>query len=396
MDTAQELAQKHHLDLYNRYDITLTEGKGIYVTDSEGNEYMDALAGIAVNTVGHCHPNVVKAIQDQAAKLIHVSNLYYTEPQSKLAQLLTDASGMDLAFFCNSGGEAVEGSIKLARKYAKVHGRKGKIISMKNCFHGRTIATISMGKKKYYEGFKPKLKGFDNIPFNDIKTLKKKVDDDTIGVILEPIQGEGGIHPATDEFMKAVRKVCDETGALMILDEIQCGVARTGSMYAYQQYDVQPDIVATAKALGGGFPIGGVLASKEVADALEYGEHGTTYGGNPLACAAAHASLSTIIEEDLATQAAEKGEYFMNKVREVAEGWDAIKEVRGKGLMIGVELSFEGKEVVNEMMKQGILSNCASNTVMRIVPPLIITKDELDRLFDVLIDSIKKVEENHG
>lgn len=391
-DTAQELAHRYHVDLYGRYPITLTEGKGVYVKDSQGNTYLDALAGIAVNSVGHCHPRVVEAIQQQAAKLIHISNFYYSEPQSKLAKKLVEVSGLDKTFFCNSGAESVEGSIKLARKYGHIRNKTGKIISMKNCFHGRTLGTIAMGKRKYQKGFTPLPEGFEQVPVNDIEALASKADDQTIAIILEPIQGEGGIHPVEERYMKKVRELCDKHDIVMILDEIQCGIARTGRMFAWQHYGIKPDIIASAKALGGGFPIGAVIAKEEVANAISHGEHGTTYGGNPLACAASHAVLSVIEEERLDVQAGKKGTYAMNRIRSLTKDWDAVKEVRGKGLMIGVELNFEGADVVEKMMEKGVLSNCASGNVMRLVPPLIITEDELDTLIDVLLESIKEAE----
>lgn len=394
-DTAQELADTYHFDLYGRYPITLTEGKGVYVKATNGKMYLDALAGIAVNSLGHAHPAVVKAIQDQAEKLIHVSNLYYNEPQSKLAKLLTEVAGLDRAFFCNSGAEAIEGSVKLARKYAYIKGKTGNILSMENCFHGRTLGTIAMGKEKYQKGFAPLPSGFDRVPMNDIEALSQKVEDNTIAVILEPIQGEGGVHPAEESYIREVRALCDRHDVLLILDEIQSGIGRTGKMFAYQHYGIRPDIVASAKALGGGFPIGAVIATEEVASAFKHGEHGTTYGGNPLACAAAHAALTTIVDEDLAGQAAEKGAYFIEKMQDIASGWSAIKEIRGKGLMIGVELAFPGAKVVNAMLERGVLSNCASDTVMRIVPPLIISREELDTLINVLTESIKEVEALH-
>ena len=395
-DTAQELTNQYHFDLYGRYPITLTEGNGVYVQATNGKRYFDALAGIAVNSLGHAHPAVVEAIREQAGKLIHISNLYYSEPQGKLAKLLTEVSGLDRAFFCNSGAEAIEGSIKLARKYGHINGKTGKIISMENCFHGRTLGTIAMGKEKYQKGFAPIPSGFDRVPMNDIDALAQKVDENTVAVILEPVQGEGGVIPVDETYIKEVRTLCDRFDVLLILDEIQCGIARTGKMFAYQHYGIQPDIVASAKALGGGFPIGAVIAKEEVASAFKHGEHGTTYGGNPLACAAAHATLSTIVNEDLAAQATEKGNYFMDKMRSAAEDWDAITEVRGIGLMIGVELSFPGAGVVDKMLERGVLSNCASNTVIRLLPPLIITKQQLDTIADVLIESIKETESVHA
>ncbi len=395
-DNAQKLADKYHFDLYGRYPLTLTEGEGVYITASDGKTYLDALAGIAVNCLGYSHPAVVNTIQKQAAKLIHTSNFFYTEPQSKLAKLLTEVSGLDKAFFCNSGAEAVEGAIKLARKYGHLKKKTGNIISMKNCFHGRTIAAISMGKEKYQRGFEPMTPGFEQAVMDDVEMLNKKVNDETIAIILETVQGEGGIRPVSIDYLKEARKLCDKHDALLILDEIQCGIGRTGSMFAYQQYNIVPDIVTSAKALGGGFPIGAVIAKEHVAAAFKHGEHGTTYGGNPLACATAHTVLETILEENLIGKAAVNGDYFMDKMREKAEDWDAIKEVRGRGLMIGVELDFEGAPVVEAMRERGVISNCASGNVMRIVPPLVISKDELDKVIEVLTESIKEVEENYA
>lgn len=391
-DKAQELAQLHHVDLYGRYPLTLTKGEGVYVEATNGETYLDVLAGIAVNCLGYAHPAQVNAIREQAGKLIHTSNFFYTEAQSRLAQLLTDVSGLDKAFFCNSGAEATEGSVKMARKYGHANGKEGTIISMKNCFHGRTLGAISMGKKKYQRGFEPLTPGFEQTVMGDIEMLQGKINDDTIAVIMEPIQGEGGVNPVSKTYFKAVRELCDQHGALLILDEIQCGIARTGRMFAFQGYDVEPDIVASAKALGGGFPIGAVIMKDHVADAINHGEHGTTFGGNPLACATAHAVLSTIIEEDLATQAAEKGQYFIDQMNQKAQEVDAITDIRGKGLMIGVELAFEGAPVVAAMRERGVISNCASGNVMRIVPPLIITNDQLDKVIEVLIESIIEVE----
>ncbi|SMO52562.1 aspartate aminotransferase family protein [Fodinibius sediminis] len=390
-DTAQELAHRYHVDLYGRYPITLVEGKGVKVKDTDGNEYIDALAGIAVNSLGHSHPRVVEAIQDQAARLMHISNFYYSEPQSKLVQKLAEVSGLDQSFLCNSGAEAMEGSIKLARKYGSIREKKGKILSMKNCFHGRTLGTIAMGKKKYQKGFHPLPGGFDQVPVNDVEALRSKADEETIAIVMEPVQGEGGIHPVQEEYMQEVRALCDQYDILMILDEIQCGIARTGKMFAYQHYGILPDIVASAKALGNGFPIGAVITKKEVAEALEHGEHGTTYGGNPLASAASYATLSVMQEENMAEQAAEKGAYFMDRLREAAENENAITQVRGKGLMIGAELNFKGGKVVKEMMKRGVLSNCASGNVMRFVPPLIITEEEIDTVVNVFLESLKAV-----
>jgi len=393
-DLARSMADKYHFDLYKRYPVTLVKGYGCKAVDSEGREYIDALAGIAVNSTGHCHPKVVKAIQEQAAKLIHCSNFYYNKPQSQLAKMLVKASGLDKAFFCNSGAEAIEGSVKLARKYAHNKGKSGPIISMTGCFHGRTIGAIAMGKRKYQKGFDPMPEGFKQIEFNNTNALKNSVNDETVAVIMETIQGEGGIHVVHPEFLTTARALCNQHDALLILDEVQCGIGRTGKMFAYQHYEVEPDIVASAKALGGGFPIGAVLAKEQAAEAFDHGNHGTTYGGNPLACAAAAASLQAIKDENLMQYATEMGEYLKNRMRAVAQNWDAITDVRGMGLMVGIELNFPGAKVARDMLNRGVLSNCASNNVMRLVPPLIITKEELDLVIEALIESIKKVEKD--
>lgn len=395
-DIAQELAHKYHVDLYGRFPLTLTGGNGCHVTATNGKTYLDALAGIAVNCLGYSHPLHVSAVQEQAKKLIHTSNFFYNEPQSELAELLAEISGLDKVFFCNSGAEAIEGAVKLARKYAHVKEKSGTIISMKNCFHGRTLGAIAMGKKKYQKGFAPMAPGFEQVAMNNIEQLNEQFNANTVAVILETIQGEGGIHPVEKKYLQEARKLCDRHDALLILDEIQCGIARTGTMFAFQQYGIEPDILTSAKALGGGVPIGAVIAKKHVAEAFSHGEHGTTYGGNPLACAAACATINTIIDQNLAEHAKEKGNYFMDKMRKTADGWDAIKDVRGRGLMIGVELNFEGANVVNAMLERGVISNCASGNVMRIVPPLIITKKQLDTIFKTLVESIKEVEVQHA
>jgi acetylornithine/N-succinyldiaminopimelate aminotransferase len=391
---AQKKAEKYHFDLYGRYPIALVRGKGSRVWDDERNEYIDALAGIAVNSLGHCHPRIVKTIQKQAEKLIHISNFYYNEPQSNLAEKLVKVSGLDRAFFCNSGAEAVEGSIKLARKYSFNKGKEGTIISMDNSFHGRTLGTIAMGKAKYQSGFNPIPHGFKKVTLNNITELEKNVDEDTIAIVIEPIQGEGGIISATPEYIKTARKLCDKFDIPLVFDEVQTGIARTGKMFAYQHYGIEPDIVAVAKALGSGFPIGAVIAKQEFASAFEHGNHGTTFGGNPLACSVGLETLKIIEDEDICEMARIRGEYLMTRMRDLSSNWAAIKDVRGKGLMIGVELAFPGGPVVKEMLKRGVLSNCASNTVIRLVPPLVISKEEIDTVVDVLVESIKEVEKN--
>lgn len=380
--------QQVHFELYKRYPITLEKGSGARVWDTEGREYIDALAGIAVNNIGHCHPRLVKAISEQAGKLMHISNFYTSVPQVELAKKLVKLTGLDRAFFCNSGAEAMEGAIKSARKYGHVHGKSGYIITMEGCFHGRTFGAISAGKKKYQEGFEPMLPGFKHVPFNNLEALNDAIDDQTIGIMLETVQGEGGIVPAQAEYLKAVRKLCDARNILLILDEVQCGIARTGKLLAYEHYGIVPDIVALAKGLGGGFPIGAVVAKEKVSKALDYGQHGTTFGGNPLATRAALETLEIISDENLVNKAARDGAWFMEELRNWAKTEEAVTEVRGLGLMIGVELAFPGAGVVERMMHKGILTNCASGNVMRLVPPITISRVELTAILVALREAV--------
>lgn len=394
---AKKKADKYHFDLYGRYPIALVRGKGSKVWDDERNEYIDALAGIAVNNLGHSHPEIVRAIQKQAEKLIHVSNFYYNEPQSNLAEKLVKVSGLDRVFFCNSGAEALEASMKLARRYAYNKGKRGHILSMDNSFHGRTLGTISMGKEQYQEGFGPMPDGFKKTPFNHVGLLEESINEDTIGVLMEPIQGEGGVIEATQEFVEKARELCDKFEIPLIFDEVQTGMGRTGKMFAYQHYGIKPDIVALAKGLGSGVPIGAVLAKEEFASAFSHGSHGTTFGGNPLACAAALATLKVMDKEDICEKSRTRGNYLKTRLTDLSTEWDAIRLVRGKGLMIGIELAFPGADVVKEMLTRGVLSNCTSGNIIRLVPPLNISKEDLDKVVDVLIESIKIVEaKNHG
>lgn len=386
---AQEIEHKYHVPVYRRYPITLERGEGSLIWDTDGNEYLDMLAGIAVNNTGHCHPNVVKAIQDQAEKLIHPSNFFYTEIQSKLAKLLSDLSGLERVFFCNSGVEALEAALKIARKYGNNNGKNGDIIAVERGFHGRSIAAIALGKPKYQKGFQPIPEGFKTIPFNDLEALEKEINDDTIAFACEPIQGEGGIHEVSGEYLKRARELCDKHNVLLMFDEVQCGNGRTGKYFGFQHHDVQPDIIATAKGLGGGFPIGAVMASEKAAQALDYGDHGTTYGGNPLACAASYAAVRTILDENLMDKATEQGKYLIDQIREKTEGLGVIKEIRGKGLMIGVELTIPGKPVVLEMLENGVVSNVTMDTVIRLVPPLVITNKQIDHFVDVFVKALK-------
>jgi acetylornithine/N-succinyldiaminopimelate aminotransferase len=391
----QQITEQHHLPVYNRFPITLVKGRGAHVWDDDGNKYIDALAGIAVNSLGHCHPNVVEAVQKQVSQLMHISNFYYSKPQAQLLERLSDLSGLDRGFLCNSGGEAIEACLKAARKYSKAYHKKGPILTVSNAFHGRTMGTISMGMDKYSKGYDPLLQGFHQIPLNDLEALESAFTDQTLGIIIETIQGSGGLNMASAPFLQKIQELCNAHDALLIVDEVQTGIARTGAMFSYEHFGLAPDIIGIAKAMGGGFPIGGMLCTNTVAQTMDYGDHGSTYGGNPLACAASLAALNTIVDEKLAQQAQEKGTFLKNKISELAADHPAIRDIRGRGLMIGVELSFNGRDVVEKMMRQGILSNCTQGNVMRLVPPLVISEEDLATLAEVLIDSIKKTAPAH-
>jgi len=383
-----ELDKKYVMHTYARIPLVIDKGNGVRVQDKEGKEYLDFISGIGVNAIGHCHPKVLNAIKEQSQKLLHCSNLYYIEPQAKLAEKLCSLSFADKVFFSNSGAEANEAAIKLARKFgSKKSGesRYYEIITMENSFHGRTLTTLAAtAQTKYQKGFSPLPCGFKYAPFNDLKGVKKLISDKTCAIMLEPIQGEGGIKVATELFLKSLRELCEEEEILLILDEVQCGLGRTGKLFAYQHYGIEPDIMTLAKPLGGGLPIGAALAKENVAASFEPGNHASTFGGNPLVCAAALAFLNVVEEERLVERAHERGKYFKNKLEELSEKFPFIKEVRGKGLMIGVELEFEGKDIVNECRKEGLLINCTSKNVLRFLPPLTIEEDDIDEAIVIL------------
>lgn len=387
----QQQDQQNYLQTFKRYPLTLTHGKGSHVWDVEGNEYIDALAGIAVNSIGHAHPHLVKSLQDQVGKLIHISNFYLSEPQVELSTKLVDLSGMDRVFFTNSGAESVEGAIKLARKYAHSNGRGGTIISFEGSFHGRTMATIATGKKAMQQGFHPIPTGFNQIPFDDIEAVKKAAaDKETAAFIIEPIQGEGGINVNRKSFLKELRDICSEHDIVLIFDEIQCGMGRTGHWFAKDYFDVEPDIMTLAKALGGGVPVGAFLAREAIASAIDYGDHGTTFGGNPLACVAALATIEVIEKEGLLEQASKKGDWFKQEVMALNE--PTIQEVRGVGLMLGIVFDFETKPLAADLIKHGILANATAGNVLRLVPPLNIPKEALK----AVIEAVQKcIQENN-
>ena len=386
-----EADQQYYLPTFNRFPLAFRRGEGARLWDVEGKAYIDALAGIAVCNLGHCHPKVVKAIQDQAGRLMHISNFFVSEPQVLLSQKLVEISGLSRVFFSNSGAESVEGAIKIARKYAFSNGRGGGIISMENSFHGRTLATIATGKERMQRGFGPMPSGFHKVPFNDIEAVRAAVSEDIAAIILEPVQGEGGINLAKPCYLRALRELCDRENIALIFDEIQCGVARTGEYFAKDHYEVQPDIMTLAKGLGNGLPVGAILSNEKVSGAIEFGDHGTTFGGNPMACAAGLATIEAIQEEDILRKTIRKGFWLKEMLEEKIGSHAGLKQIRGLGLMIGVEFDFETKPLVLKMMEHGVLANATAGTVLRLVPPLIISFEELERVVDVIALSLKEI-----
>ena len=376
-----------YMPVFARYNIVLDHGDGPYLYDTNGKKYIDYLAGIAVNVVGHNYKPLVDAISRQAAKMIHCSNLYYTEVQVEAAEKLKKLSDMDKVFFGNSGAEANEGAIKLARKYATdIDPEKIQIISALHSFHGRTIATLTAtGQDHYHHGFGPLPEGFDYVPFNDIEALEAKMSNKTCAVMLEAIQGEGGVHVPDEDYLPKVRALCDKYNAVLIFDEVQCGMGRTGTFFGCQQFGVKPDIVTLAKGLAGGVPIGAFLATDKVASAFHPGDHGSTFGGNPLACAAACVVLDALTKDNLMKNAVEVGAYLKEKFNAYKEKYPTlIKDVRGRGLILGMELSRPGREIANECLDYGAIINCTAGNVLRFVPPLNITKAHVDELIAIL------------
>lgn len=378
---------RDYLPVFARYRIVLDHGDGVYVYDSRGRKYIDFLGGIAVNVLGHNHPALVKAIAEQAGKMIHCSNLYYTGVQAEAAAKLIKLSGFGKVFFGNSGAEANEGAIKAARKYAHtIAADKSQIISAIHSFHGRTMATLTAtGQPKYHEGFGPLPEGFDYVPYNDIDALEKMMSEKTAAVLLEPVQGEGGVHVPDVAYMQKVRQLCDKYSAALIFDEIQSGMGRSGRFFAYEHFGIRPDIVTLAKGLAGGVPIGAFITSDRVAAALHPGDHGSTFGGNPLACAAACVVLDTVGSEAFLRHVAEMGDYMKRRLEAMqAEFPSLIKEVRGMGLMLGMELARPGRDIVNACLDKGAIINCTAGNVLRFVPPLIVTKEHIDEVCGAL------------
>ena len=393
-ETDREIMAKDkagYLPVFNRYEIVLDHGEGAYVWDHNGKKYLDFLGGIAVNVLGHNHQALVKAVSEQAGKMLHCSNLYYTQAQADAADKLARLSGLEDAkvFFGNSGAEANEGAIKLARKFAHAKDpEKSQIITAWMSFHGRTLATLTAtGQPHYQEGVGPLPEGFDYVHYNDIAELESMMSDKTCAVMLETIQGEGGVYPPNPGYLQKVRELCDKYGALLIFDEIQAGIGRSGKFFAYDKYGVKPDIVTLAKGLAGGVPIGAFVARGEVAKAMKPGDHGTTFGGNPLACAAANVVLDTVPKAEFLGQIEKVGGYFKHQLVTLQEKFPSlIKEVRGEGLILGAELSKDniGREIVNDCLAEGVIINCTVGKVLRFIPPLIITEEHVDEVIRAL------------
>ncbi|GAB4410623.1 MAG: acetylornithine transaminase [Thermodesulfovibrionales bacterium] len=398
MEVKRILEESSHyiMNTYCRLPVVFRKGRGMKVWGSDGKEYLDFVGGIAVNVLGHCHPKVVIALQKQAQRLLHVSNLYHSEPQVKLARLLVEHSFADKVFFCNSGAEANEAAIKLARKYAKdnMPGSRFEIITAYNSFHGRTLATLTAtGQERFQKGFEPLVPGFRYVEFNNLDALDKAITEKTCAVMLEPIQGEGGVRLPSPDYLKGVRDICDRHGILLILDEVQTGMGRTGRLFAYENFGVTPDIMTLAKGLGGGVAIGAMLATERVASAFQPGSHASTFGGNPLSCAAAIATIEALLEDGFVLdQCRRMGDYLMSGLNDLRkEHPGVVIEIRGMGLLIGMELIRECTPIVKACMERGIIINCTSGNVLRFTPPLIVQEKDIDHMLDILDDVLERL-----
>jgi acetylornithine aminotransferase/acetylornithine/N-succinyldiaminopimelate aminotransferase len=392
MDKWQELEAKYFMRTVKRLPVTLVRGKGCRVWDSSGRKYLDFVGGWAVNSLGHCHPVLSKAIKDQADRLIQASNQYYTVPQVELAELLVKNSCLERVFFCNSGAEANEGATKLARRYGKLNLKGAyEIITTNSSFHGRTLAMVAAtGQHKFQDPYIPLPDGFVNVEYDSIEAIRSAVSDKTCAVMLEPIQGEGGVNVPADDYLKKVRALCDEKGLLLILDEVQTGLGRIGSLFGYQQYGVEPDIMTLAKGLGSGVPVGALMA-KERASVFQPGEHGSTFGGNPLACAAAVAVVKFIIENDIPAKVMKLGGYFTTELLKMKQEFAFITEVRGRGLLLALEFNSDiGEAVTNACMERQLLVNRVKPNALRFIPPLIVTRAEIDEGLGILREVLEK------
>ena len=396
LDEIKALDKKYYMNTFGeRLNVMFDHGEGMKLYSDAGDVYYDFLGGIAVNSVGHAHPKLVRAISEQAAKVIHTSSLYYIENQARLAQKLVESTCADKAFFCNSGAEANEGAMKLARIYFYKKGmNKNEIISLDHSFHGRTLTTVAVtGQEHYQAPYRPNRPGVTQVKPKNFEALKAAVTDKTAAIMLEPIQGESGVHPMDKEYLQKVRELCSEKNIILIFDEVQTGMGRTGHLFAYQLYGIEPDIFTSAKALGGGVPIGAVCAKQFVADAFEPGDHGTTFGGNPLATAAGLAVFDIYESEHLVENAKLKGEEFKNKLNMLRDKYpDKISDIRGAGLLIGIQVKDElGKTVFNKLFENKILTSLCSGNTIRIAPPLIITSGDIDLFIKTFEQIIKEI-----
>ncbi|SDY26670.1 aspartate aminotransferase family protein [Tindallia californiensis] len=382
------------MNTYKRVPVVFVEGKDCMLIDSEGNKYLDMVGGLAASGMGHSPDFLVEAIMNQAKKLMHVTNYYWNEPQYELAKLLVDNSFGDKVFFCNSGAEANEAALKLARKYGykMFDTPRYEIVTVSESFHGRTLGTLSAtAKESYREGYKPLPEGFKQVPFNDVESLENAVSEKTCAIMFEPLQGEGGLTQVSEAFVNKVNDLAKKQGLLIIVDEIQCGLGRTGAMFAYEQYGIIPDIMSLAKTMAGGFPIGAIVATEKVADAWNPGDHGTTFGGNPLACAAGAATMKEIINQNIPEKVKEDGAYLIQKLQMLKEKYDFVKQVKGKGLMVGLELNFPGDEIVRKAFDKKLIINCTSGKVLRFLPPMVIKKEEIDLFVNTLDQVFQEV-----
>jgi predicted acetylornithine/succinylornithine family transaminase len=390
-----EKGDKYLANTYKRFPIGIARGEGCWLWDLSGRRYLDFLSGIAVCNLGHAPASVVEAVCTQARKLLHISNLFYTEPQIKAAELIVSHSFGDKVFFCNSGAEANEAAIKLARRYSwKSHGEGRKeIVAMENSFHGRTIATLSAtGQKKFSEGFIPLVEGFSFVPFNDMKAVEKAVSEKTCAVIVECIQSEGGVYVADTRYMKKLREFTAERDILLIIDEVQTGMGRTGKLFGYEHYAIEPDIMSLAKALGSGFPVGAIVAKDRVMEAFDQGSHASTFGGNPMACAAVTATIDTMMDEGIVARCSAMGAYLLQGLLKLKEELPFIVDVRGLGLLLGIEFTFDVAPMVQEFLAEGVILYASKGNVIRLLPPLIIGQEEID----IFLDLAKKVFERHS
>ena len=386
----QQVSTQYLMNTYDRLPLSIVRGRGCHVYDAEDRAYLDCVGGIAVNTLGYGHPDLITSIERQVRHLIHTSNLFYTEPQAELARCLVEVSFADKVFFGNSGAEANEAAIKLARKYSYEHfgSNRSEILTMVNSFHGRTMATLSAtGQTKVQHGFEPLVPGFKYVPFNDIAALKENISEQTAAIMVEPILGEGGVVVADTAYLKSLRDLCTSQNILLIFDEVQTGVGRTGTLFAYEQFGITPDIMTLAKGLGGGIPIGACLATEKVAQVFTHGTHASTFGGNPLVCAAARQVLRILLEGGELKRCQERGAYLHKGLLALQEQFPFINEVRGRGLLQGMELSIEGKPIVMDCLANRVIINCTMGRVLRFIPPLIITQAEID----VLLTTLAKV-----